>query len=482
MELLKTLYRTWSGADARDIEPLTQAGSNRQYVRFFNRQGQSVIGVRGTSREENQAFLYLTRHFREKHLPVAEVLAVSDDGMRYLLSDLGTRSLHEQIKSRTPELPLLLERTIRLLPHIQIEGAEGLDWTVCYPKPAFDRESIFFDLNYFKYCFLKPSGADFNESRLEQDFCRLADALLQLPANAFMYRDFQSRNVMLSPDGQPLLIDYQGGRRGPLHYDLASFLWQASAGFTNEERQHLISVYYNELATLTTPPLRETFERELQLVVAFRLLQVLGAYGYRGYFERKPYFIESIPPALRNLVELLQTGVFAPYPELQQVLTELKSPEQTKPSEPTAAQENLPQPTSAGGKLTVRVNSFSFKKGIPADESGNGGGYVFDCRSTHNPGRYEPFKQLTGLDQPVVDFLERDGEILSFLDHVYPLVSHHVERFLQRGFTSLMISFGCTGGQHRSVYCAEHVGRYLHKKYGVDVIINHREQGITTQL
>lgn len=209
---------------------------------------------------------------------------------------------------------------------------------------------------------------------------------------------------------------------------------------------------------------------------------MLGAYGYRGYFERKPYFIESIPPALRNLAELLQTGVFAPYPELQQVLTELKSPEQTKPSEPTAAQENLPQPTSAGGKLTVRVNSFSFKKGIPADESGNGGGYVFDCRSTHNPGRYEPFKQLTGLDQPVVDFLERDGEILSFLDHVYPLVSHHVERFLQRGFTSLMISFGCTGGQHRSVYCAEHVGRYLHKKYGVDVIINHREQGITTQL
>ena len=475
MEQLRQLYTRWSGEKPYDEERITAAGSNRTYVRFTDRQGHSIIGVIGTSREENEAFLFITRHFQSKQLPVPEVLIVDDDHQRYLLSDLGTRSLHQQIRNGHPELALMLERTIRLLPHIQVEGAEGMDWSVCYPKDSFDRESIFFDLNYFKYCFLKSTGVDFHESRLEEDFTRLADDLLQIPAKGFMYRDFQSRNIMLDAANQPFLIDYQGGRKGPFQYDVASFLWQASAGFTQEQRKKLIDVYYDELQQLTSVPSREVFDRQLRLMVAFRLLQVLGAYGFRGNFERKQYFIDSIPPALENLRDVLSTGVLDVYPELSQTLRDLLKNQERK-STPTV--EKVPDTIEKTAELTVTVSSFSFKKGLPVDESGNGGGYVFDCRSTHNPGRYEPFKQLTGRDRPVIDFLEQDGEILTFLSHVYPLIDHHVERFLQRGFTHLMVSFGCTGGQHRSVYCAEKVARHLKEKYGVRIVLRHREQGI----
>ncbi|MBR7042932.1 MAG: phosphotransferase [Prevotella sp.] len=494
MDGLKTLYRTWCGEEPNHVERLAGAGSNREYYRLSAPVGSTmpatVIGCVGTSCEENHAFITLARHFAEKSLPVPEILAVSDDELRYLQTDLGSVSLFDALQKGRAEGYSdddvhLLEETIRLLPRLQIVGAEGLDWSVCYPQPSFDEQNVMFDLNYFKYCFLKPSGLDFHELKLEADFRRMAADLTASEATGFMYRDFQARNVMLYPPpnakespslhlhssltslSTPYFIDFQGGRCGPLEYDLASFLWQASAHYPDTLRQHLIDVYFDELQKYAKTPVREEFDHRLRLFVLFRTLQVLGAYGYRGYFERKKHFIDSIPPAIDNLRCHLSTD----YPYLHDVLQQLVAlPKFQKPV----------TDDSNDGKLVVRVFSFSYKKGIPEDESGNGGGYVFDCRSTHNPGRYEPYKKLTGLDEPVIRFLEDDGEITTFLDSVYKLADAHVERYLERGFTSLMFSFGCTGGQHRSVYSAQHLAEHLHQKYGIEVRLCHREQGIST--
>lgn len=313
-----------------------------------------------------------------------------------------------------------------------------------------------------------------------------------------MYRDFQARNVMLDAQGNPYFIDYQGGRKGPFYYDLASFLWQASAKYSHKLRRELIYQYYDSLKDYTEVPSVRHFVDRLSLFVLFRTLQVLGAYGLRGYFERKKHFIDSIPHAMQNLRELLKLNVF-PYPYLMDVLRRMTElPQFTRIDQPavnrtdgyktttTNVYEANPQDGPATfskydgkGPLVVRVFSFSYHKGIPADDSGNGGGYVFDCRSTHNPGRYEPYKKLTGLDEPVIRFLEDDGEILTFLDSVYKLADTHVSRYLQRGFTSLMFSFGCTGGQHRSVYAAQHLAEHIHQKYHVEVRVCHREQGIS---
>ena len=296
----------------------------------------------------------------------------------------------------------------------------------------------------------------------------------------FLYRDFQARNVMLDGEGNPWFIDFQGGRRGPFYYDVASFLWQASARYSDSLREMLIKEYYDSLSSLAGVPAFDAFRERLRKFILFRTMQVLGAYGFRGYFERKQHFIASIPPAIENLRQLLKHDF--PYPYLMSVLREIvdlprfQSPIAVDPSKQSVSKYD------GSGPLVVRVFSFSYKKGIPADESGNGGGYVFDCRSTHNPGRYEEYKQLTGLDAPVVSFLENDGEILQFLESVYRLADHHVERYIKRGFTSLMFSFGCTGGRHRSVYSAQHLAEHIHEKYGVEVRICHREQGITSVL
>jgi len=496
MEQLRELYRQWSGVEPAHVERLAGAGSNRVYYRLTapaDSAFSSVIGCVGTSRDENRAFITLSRHFSAKNLPVPEILAVSDDESRYLQTDLGSVSLFDAIRrgreagGQYDETEIqLLETTIRLLPRLQIRGAEGLDWSVCYPQPSFDEQNVMFDLNYFKYCFLKATEIDFHELKLEADFRQMAADLTSGENSdewGFMLRDFQARNVMLKEN--PSFIDFQGGRRGPVYYDLASFLWQASARYSDELRRHLLDVYYEELKQYKNVPAREEFDHQLSLFVLFRTLQVLGAYGFRGYFERKQHFIASIPPAKENLRKLLKNStVCDAYPYLKAVLLQLCDEGETtcetisKSSEPTI--EAIPKPTKAPEKkpLVVRVFSFSYKKGIPDDESGNGGGYVFDCRSTHNPGRYEPYKKLTGLDEPVIRFLEDDGEITKFLESVYRLADAHVERYLERGFTSLMFAFGCTGGQHRSVYSAQHLAEHIHEKFGVEVRLCHREQGI----
>lgn len=441
----------------------------------------SVIGVIGTSAEENAAFCYIDRHFDEQGINVPHLLAVDDEGMRYLQSDLGSESLYDALRQGREQgyndrHKSLLAKTVRQLAHIQYRGAEGIDFAKCYPQPVFDKTNVMFDLNYFKYCFLKATGVDFHELRLEADFDRLADVLTAEDSNTFMYRDFQARNVMLVDD-EPVFIDFQGGRRGPTQYDLVSFLWQASARYPQSLREEMICEYCDEMQQFKSIDTAQ-FRHSLDVWVLFRTLQVLGAYGFRGYFERKKYFLDSIPHAIDNLRTLLDARVAAPYPYMSSILSQVVE----KLSAPAPDTQKSISKYNGQGTLTVRINSFSYKKGIPEDPSGNGGGYVFDCRGTHNPGRYEPYKKLTGLDEPVIRFLEQDGEILTFLEHIYTLADTHTARYIERGFTSLMFSFGCTGGQHRSVYCAQHLAEHLHERFGIKVILNHREQNISQEL
>ena len=473
MEALGSLYISLFGTEPSSCTPLTGSASNRKYYRLSGNGG-SCIGVIGTDVLENKAFLTIADHFRSKGINVPKVLAVSEDSLAYLQEDLGDGILFDMLaKARRSgeglaEAESLLCRTMAMLPKIQFEGGDGLDFSVCYPQPSFDRRMVMFDLNYFKYCFLKPSGLEFNEVRLQDDFERFADALLEDDTDTFLYRDFNARNVMVH-DGEPYFIDFQGGRRGPVYYDVASFAWQARAKFSAVQNADMLDAYIDALKEYTDVD-REVFVSRLRLFILFRLLQVLGAYGFRGWVEHKANFVISIPDAISELREMISEG-FAEYPYLAQVLGELVGL-------PRFVRDDRPE-----GVLEVKVYSFSYMKGIPQDPSGNGGGYVFDCRSIHNPGRYEPYKKLTGRDEPVIRFLEDDGEITEFLSHVYAVVDAHVETYRRRGFSDLMISFGCTGGQHRSVYSAEHVAEHLAQKYpDIRVRLIHREQSITETL
>ena len=500
---LESLFKHYTEAAPVSCEALTGSASHRRYFRLKGPDGRTLIGVEGTDADENRAFLVIARHFASKGINVPKVVA--EDGLCYLQEDLGSTVLYDALASgrasgnyREDEVALL-RKTMAALPKIQVEGARGLDWSVCYPQPSFDARMVDFDLNYFKYDFLKLSGLEFNEVKLQDDFDRLRADLLAEYSDTFMYRDFNARNVMLV-DGEPWFIDFQGGRRGPVYYDVASFLWQARARYPESLREDLLQTYLEALRAYG--PVDEAhFRSRLRLFILFRMLQVLGCYGYRGLWEGNKAFSSSIPPALDIVKSLLP---FADYPYLSEVLAKLSAPHPSEGvlfPEPSAIGDCSVPPTASGGPLplmwprvatgsgnntpsdsssalTVTVYSFSFKKGIPEDTSGNGGGYVFDCRSVHNPGKYERFKQLTGLDKPVIDFLEEDGEILRFLDNVYSLVDAHVERFLQRGFMHLQVSFGCTGGQHRSAYSAQHLAERLAAKYPVRVHLIHRERGI----
>lgn len=470
MERLYGLYKKHYGSEPSETVALTGSASNRRYFRLSD--GKSpCVGVIGTVPEENRAFLTMADHFRAKGLPVARIYCVSEDGMSYLQEDLGDVLLSDLVAKAWKDggilpdssLERLLCRTMSMLPKIQFEGAEGLDFSVCYPQPSFDRRMVLFDLNYFKYCFLKPSGLEFNEVRLQDDFERLADDLLMEESETFLYRDFNARNVMVR-DSEPYFIDFQGGRKGPIYYDVASFVWQARARYPQWLKEKMLESYLSALGQYMEVD-RQRFDARLRLFVLFRTLQVLGAYGFRGLVENKAQFVVSIPPAMEGLKDLLSVP-FGDYPYLNEVLVRM------------ADIPKFAAPVS-DGKLEVRVMSFSYKKGVPQDLSGNGGGYLFDCRSIHNPGRYEPYKKLTGMDEPVIRFLEDDGEIIGYLDHIYAIIDPHVETYSRRGFTSLLVGFGCTGGQHRSVYCAEHLAHHLAEKYpDIRVHLIHREQKV----
>ena len=469
-ELLRPLFEHYTGQQMADILELPSSGSNRRYFRLKGG-NLSLIGVLGNNLEENRAFIYLSKHFREKGLRVPAVLAVSQDEFCYLQEDLGDRILFNLVTEGresgmySPIETELLCRTIEQLPRLQFQGAKGLDWDRCLYK-AFDGRMVDFDLNYFKYCFLKATGLEFNEVLLQEDFEKLKEDLLKDQGNTFMHRDFQARNVLMQ-DNEPWFIDFQGGRRGPIYYDVASFVWQARSRFPEQLKQKLIQSYLRALRTYQEVDDGQ-FHARLRLFVLFRTLQVLGAYGFRGYFEKKPHFLSSVPYALANLRALLQTP-FTDYPHLNEILLQLTQ----MPQFNEAPQDR---------RLEVQIYSFAYKKGIPADPTGNGGGYVFDCRSINNPGKYEHYRQFNGMDPEVIKFLEDDGEVNTFLESVYKLTDAHVQRFIERKFTHLQVCFGCTGGQHRSVYCAEHLGQYLAHKYNVKVTVTHRELNMEKML
>jgi aminoglycoside/choline kinase family phosphotransferase len=473
MNVLTDLFFQYCGQLPQTVVLLSGAGSNRKYYRL-SADGTSVIGVLGTSLEENRAFIMLSAHFHKQCLPVPAVISISSDEMGYLQEDLGNISLFSLIEKAKKNQGItaeksLLKRTLSLLPDLQFRGAQGLDYKICYPQSSFDKRTILWDLNYFKYCFLKPFAVDFQENLLEDDFERFSDILLQQTTDTFLYRDFQSRNVMIR-EGEPFFIDYQGGRKGPVHYDVASFLWQAKADFPDDLREELLDVYLESLRKYQPDTDAVVFREQLRYFVLFRTLQVLGAYGFRGYLEKKQHFIDSIPYAVNNLNKLLEKD-FRIFPQLTDVLKRVGEGRLSQFSSPATGQQ-----------LTITVYSFAYKNGIPSDNCGHGGGYVFDCRAIHNPGRYEAYRTLTGLDRPVIDLLETDGEITDFLKNVYALADKHVSRYLERKFTHLMFCFGCTGGRHRSVYAAQHLAVYLSEKYPVAVVVEHREQGIKTVL
>ena len=464
MERLKELYKEKFGSEPQSVVRLTGDGSNRVYYRMTG--VADVIGVAGTSVEENRAFIALSRAMLACDIAVPAVLAVSDDGLCYIQDDLGDLSLYgamaparEKGVFEAEDIECLC-RVVAELPKIQFGVPVHFDFSLCYPVSDFNERTVMWDLNYFKYCFLKGVGIEFNENRLEDEFVKLTDILLSDNDNVFLYRDFQSRNVMLK-DGKPFFIDFQGGRRGPIYYDIASFVGQARAKYTDAAVESMIDAYLQSLAAYKTVD-RAHFMKMLRLFRVFRLLQNLGAYGYRGLFERKKAFVESIPAALEQLQQLLvEVGEFE---YIRSLIQEISA---------------LPMFVRCESKeLTVDVMSFSYKRGIPDDTSGNGGGFVFDCRAIHNPGRYEPYKKLTGMDAPVIEFLEKESNIAEFLDNAYALVDNMVDTYKKRGFTHIQVCCGCTGGQHRSVYSAEHIARHVAGKFGVKVVVTHKMQGV----
>ena len=479
MERLRQLFAQHFGAPPETMVALqgNLGGSARQILRLRNHEA-SAIGVVHGGREENLAFLSFSKHFRAHGLPVPEIYAEDLLHDCYLEQDLGDTTLFQFLEATRAGETIsdaalaMYRKVIATLPRFQVEAGRTLDYSVCYPRAAFDRQSIAWDLNYFKYYFLRLAGVEFNEQALEDDFAELTDFLLQAPADYFLYRDFQSRNVMLV-DGGPYFIDYQGGRRGAAQYDVASLLYDAKADLQPATRVLLLDHYLDALAEYL-PLRREEFLRFYPAFVLIRILQALGAYGYRGYFERKPHFLRSIPYALKNLQDLMEDGELGlRIPALRNAVAAMQASEKLRAiSLPVNASSGL---ASSAAPLTVRIVSFSFHRGLPVDTSGHGGGFVFDARSLPNPGRQSGFMEICGRDQPVIDYLDSQPEVREFFHHALLLVESSIHSYKLRGFDSLTVSFGCTGGQHRSVYLAEQLAKALRGRDGVRVVLEHRE-------
>lgn len=450
------------------FEVLPPSGSYREYCRIKSK-NQQTVGAYNSDIKENTAFLEFSTHFLKKGISVPKIFAVNDDKTCYLLEDLGNLTLFDYL-SKTRELEGFSEKLINIyrkvlaeLPKIQINAGKGIDFTKCYPRSAFDKQSMMWDLNYFKYYFLKLAKISFDEQALEDDFQVFCDYLLTADTGYFMYRDFQSRNIMLH-DNTISFIDYQGGRKGALQYDLASLLYDAKADIPQNVREELFEFYLEELNKYMQVD-HDEFKAYFTGYTLIRIMQAMGAYGFRGFYEKKEHFLKSIPFALENLKYLLKyNNMPIQLPELFKVLKAVSK------------STFLKKVGEQSGTLTIQINSFSYKKGLPIDPSGHGGGFIFDCRAIQNPGKYDEYKQLTGKDPEVIKFLESNSDVADFLSNVYALIDQSVGVYLARGFNSLHVSFGCTGGQHRSVYCAEKLTEYLKNNYSVNVVLTHREQ------
>ncbi|HUB28200.1 MAG TPA: RNase adapter RapZ [Terracidiphilus sp.] len=469
MDVLRELFERHFKARADELKPLQgQLGGSGRVIARLTGAGTSAIGILYSVREENLAFLEFSRHFRRKGLPVPEIYAEDLGQGAYLEEDLGDTTLFEFLSAHRkgdaigPQALETYRKTVEVLPRFQVEAGKDLNYKVCYPRGSFDRQSISWDLNYFKYYFLRLAGIPFNEQALEEDFARLTKFLLSAPHDYFLYRDFQSRNVMLR-DGKPYFLDYQGGRRGALQYDIASLLFDGKADLPPGLRQDLLNHYLDCLGKYIDLK-RDVFMEHYYAYVYVRILQALGAYGFRGFYERKAHFLQSVPYALKNL-RWLAENVKLPValPALLDALAGLSRSEKL---------QGLAVPE---GGLTVRVFSFSFHREAPKDEAGNGGGFVFDARSLPNPGREERFRMQTGKDAPVIEYLRQQEVVGKFLAHAEEMVDESVSAYQKRGFSSLMVAFGCTGGQHRSVYLAEQLAKHLSANNGVHVVLRHVE-------
>jgi aminoglycoside/choline kinase family phosphotransferase len=469
MDILIKLFEQHFRSPVGRSQPLQGklGGSGRKLIRLANDKF-SAIGVLYDVREENVAFLEFSRHFRRHGLPVPEIYAEDLTCGAYLEEDLGDTTLYEYLaKNRdgekiAPEVVEAYRAVVTALPRFQVQAGRDLNYKVCYPRAGFDRQSIAWDLNYFKYYFLRLAGISFNEQALEDDFGRLTKFLLKADRDHFLYRDFQSRNVMLRAR-LPFFIDYQGGRKGALQYDIASLLYDSKADLPPELRQQLLDHYLDALARFIELD-REAFMKHYYAFVYVRIMQALGAYGFRGFYQRKAHFLQSVPYALKNVRWLLHHATLP-----------IALPMLTDTFESMLASEKWQSPAPEGADLTVRIVSFSFHRGLPDDESGHGGGFVFDARSIPNPGREERFRASTGKDRPVIDYLNQQESVRQFLASVLSLVDDSVSNYQSRGFKSLMVSFGCTGGQHRSVYLAEQLAQHLRGRRGVEVLVRHRE-------
>ncbi|MDR3765350.1 MAG: RNase adapter RapZ [Acidobacteriota bacterium] len=473
MDILEKLFAEKFGAAPTLVEPVQGGlgGSGRVIVRLGGG-GHSAVGICYNVAEENRAFVSFTRHFLAHGLPVPEIYAEDLAQGAYLEQDLGDTTLYQFLMAHrngaeiAPAAVDAYRAVVRTLPRFQVEAARDLDYSVCYPRASFDRQSIAWDLNYFKYYFLRLAGVNFHEQELEEDFSCLTDLLMSARQDFFLYRDFQSRNVMLH-NGQPYFLDYQGGRRGALQYDIASLLFDAKADLPPALRAQLLDEYLDALGQYVSIP-REEFLATYYAYVYVRLMQALGAYGFRGFYERKAHFLQSVPYALRNLRWLLHNAALPiALPALTAAFTEMVGNEKLY---------RVAQPEEKSEGLTVTVTSFSFHRGPVQDESGNGGGHVFDARCLPNPGREERFKRQSGRDREVVEYLEQQESVHRFLEHAMALVDASVANYTARGFAHLMVSFGCTGGQHRSVYLAEQAAKRLAGRVGVRVVLRHREQ------
>ncbi len=462
------LFSAYAKESIEHIELLPASGSYRKYYRI-NGQSKCCLGVENADQKENVAFIEYTRQFEALGLNVPKIYAENLDENRYLIEDLGDETLYNYLckhridKGFDEHLIEIYKTVIKHLLEFQIRGGKHFDYTHAYPRKAFDRQSMLWDLNYFKYYFLKLAKVSFDEQALENDFETFSNFLLTADSDYFLYRDFQSRNIMLH-DEKIYFIDYQGGRKGALHYDLASLLYDAKAALPQDVREQLLNYYISELRNYQDVD-EHIFKKQFYGFVFIRIMQAMGSYGFRGFYEKKEHFLKSIPLAVENIEYLLKHfGFPTETPTLLNVLTQITN------------NQSLRHQTAQPSNLVLNINSFSFKKGYPEELFGNGGGFVLDCRGLPNPGRYDEYKTLTGKDEPVKKYLEKYEEVADFVDHSYHLIAPSIQNYISRNFEHLQVNFGCTGGQHRSVYCAEKFAEKISQNFNIQVVLRHREQ------
>ena len=469
---IKELFAGFSKAEITSIDKLPQAGSERHYYRMHTAD-KTFIATYGANLKENESFIYFSKHFKKKNLSVPEIFSINADKDIYIQQDFGDVSLLNKLEEQgfTTAVYDLYKKCLQQLVLLQVKGHEGLDYKKCLTNTSFGKQAIMADLLYFKYYFLDALRQPYDKQKLIDDFEALSNYLSHTEYKYFMFRDFQSRNIMIEPDGSVNFIDYQGGMKGAPQYDVASLLWQAKANLPDDWKQHLLEDYMNAFETAVEEPIdKDVFRSQYNGYVLIRLLQVLGAYGFRGLFERKAHFLTSIPLALQNLKWFFNNqSIGIAVPEFKKVLELCISDEVIQEFTPVQATDDTP--------LVITINSFSFiKTGYPTDETKNGGGFVFDMRGILNPGRFDDYKYLSGLDKPVKDFLEQQTKMPEFLNSVYSIIDISVEDYIEREFEHLTINFGCTGGQHRSVYAAEALARHLRNKFKVKINLNHNNK------